>query len=208
MKLLFAAFVASSFILTGCKSEKLNYDAIEVHSHNDYVQANPFWGAFNAGTPSIEADVYLVDGDLYVAHRKKELIIDPEHTLRSMYLEPLKKEWDKNGGKPYADGGPLWLMVDMKRDQHASLSRLVEIIETEGYLPMFLGVHRRIRDFRPLDKARVVHLAKVKATFEQADDVLVNLSLGDEAALHCLGDTAVGIAIAALHVSSGDGSLG
>ncbi|MBQ2550497.1 MAG: hypothetical protein II560_04745 [Bacteroidales bacterium] len=137
MKLLFAAFVASSFILTGCKSEKLNYDAIEVHSHNDYVQANPFWGAFNAGTPSIEADVYLVDGDLYVAHRKKELIIDPEHTLRSMYLEPLKKEWDKNGGKPYVDGGPLWLMVDMKRDQHASLSKLVEIIEAEGYLPMF-----------------------------------------------------------------------
>lgn len=136
-KLILVAIAPLAFLMSGCKGEKLNYDAIEVHSHNDYVQANPFWGAFNAGTSSIEADVYLVDGDLYVAHRKKELVITPERTLRSMYLEPLKKEWDKNGGKPYADGTPLELMVDMKRDQHESLSRLVEIIETEGYLPMF-----------------------------------------------------------------------
>lgn len=136
-RLILAVLLVPAFLMTGCKSEKLNYDAIEVHSHNDYVQANPFYGAYNANTPSIEADVYLVDGELYVAHLKKELVIVPERTLRSMYLEPLKKEWDKNGGKPYADGTPLWLMVDMKRDQHASVSRLVEMIETEGYLPMF-----------------------------------------------------------------------
>ena len=98
-RLILTVLLVPAFLMTGCKSEKLNYDAIEVHSHNDYVQANPFYGAYNANTPSIEADVYLVDGELYVAHLKKELVIVPERTLRSMYLEPLKKEWDKNEQK-------------------------------------------------------------------------------------------------------------
>ena len=51
-----------------------------IHSHNDYAQERPFWGAYEAGADSIEADVYLVDGDLLVAHTRKEL--KKENTLR------------------------------------------------------------------------------------------------------------------------------
>ena len=36
------------------------------HSHNDYVRANPFYLAYNCHFASIEADVFLVDGELYV----------------------------------------------------------------------------------------------------------------------------------------------
>ena len=38
--------------------------------------------------------------------------------------------------------------------------------------------------------------------------MLVNLGLSDKATLHSLGDAAIGIAIAALHIGAGDGSLG
>ena len=44
-----------------------------IHSHNDYAQKRPFWGAYEAGADSIEADVFLVDCDLLVAHSRKEL---------------------------------------------------------------------------------------------------------------------------------------
>lgn len=66
-----------------------NVFAQKIHSHNDYVQARPFWEAYEAGANSIEADVYLVDGKLYVAHEKNE--INPERTLEKLYLEPLNK---------------------------------------------------------------------------------------------------------------------
>lgn len=46
---------------------------ILIHSHNDYAQERPFWGAYEAGADSIEADVFLVGGDLLVAHSRKEL---------------------------------------------------------------------------------------------------------------------------------------
>ena len=63
--------------------------AQKIHSHNDYVQTRPFWEAYEVGANSIEADVYLVDGKLYVAHEKNE--INPERTLEKLYLEPLNK---------------------------------------------------------------------------------------------------------------------
>ena len=53
-----------------------------IHSHNDYAQKRPFWGAYEAGADSIEADVFLVDGDLLVAHSRREL--KKENTLRRL----------------------------------------------------------------------------------------------------------------------------
>jgi len=53
-----------------------------IHSHNDYAQKRPFWGAYEAGADSIEADVFLVDGELLVAHSRKGL--KKENTLRRL----------------------------------------------------------------------------------------------------------------------------
>lgn len=64
---------------------------IRIHSHNDYAQKRPFWGAYEAGADSIEADVFLVDGELLVAHSRKDL--KKENTLRRLYLEPLRAEF-------------------------------------------------------------------------------------------------------------------
>lgn len=39
-----------------------------VHSHNDYWRAKPFYTALSNGVISVEADVWLYNGTLYVCH--------------------------------------------------------------------------------------------------------------------------------------------
>lgn len=128
-----------------------------IHSHNDYAQKRPFWGAYEAGADSIEADIYLVDGDLIVAHLRKEL--KKENTLRRLYLEPLRSVMQKNGGRARSDGRPLQLLIDLKSGKPA-LDRLVEMIEKEGFRDCFdiaknpaaarltvTGDHSKLNDF-------------------------------------------------------------
>ena len=85
-----------------------------IHSHNDYAQKRPFWGAYEAGADSIEADIYLVDGDLLVAHDRNKA--KASATLRSMYLEPIRSVVGKHGGRARADGRPLQLVVDLNEE--------------------------------------------------------------------------------------------
>ena len=91
------------------------------HAHNDYVHAVPFYTAFNAGFGSIEADVFPVNGILCVAHNKVE--IQPQHTLKKLYLEPLLKELKSNKSRP------VKLLVDIKEDYELSLQLLQKEIE-------------------------------------------------------------------------------
>ena len=58
------------------------------HAHNDYAHPRPLFDALAARFGSIEADVFLVDGKLLVAHERKTLT--PEKTLEALYLEPLR----------------------------------------------------------------------------------------------------------------------
>jgi alkaline phosphatase len=83
------------------------------HSHNDYLQSQPFYTAHANHFASMEVDVYLVDNELYVAHNKQD--IDPKRTIESLYIEPLLKQIKLNGNnKPYKDGGKLQLLIDLK----------------------------------------------------------------------------------------------
>ena len=107
---------------------------IMIHSHNDYAQKRPFWGAYETGADSIEADVFWVDGDLLVAHSRKEL--KKENTLRRLYLEPLREVVRKNGGCAYANGKPLQLVIDLK-DGKPALDALLTMIEQEGFRECF-----------------------------------------------------------------------
>lgn len=95
--------------------------ASSVHSHNDYAQAEPFWGAYNLRCGSIEADVYLQQGELMVAHLPTE--IRPERTLAKMYLEPLDTQLQ--GQKGY----PLQLLIDLKTPATATLDTLVSQLQ-------------------------------------------------------------------------------
>ena len=52
--------------------------------------------ALDAGFCSVEADVFAVDGALWVAHDRIHL--DSKRTLTSLYLDPLQKLIQQQGG--------------------------------------------------------------------------------------------------------------
>ncbi|KIW15480.1 hypothetical protein PV08_05526 [Exophiala spinifera] len=60
---------------------------IMCHSHNDYFRAEPLYQAIRAGCTSVEADVWHVDGELYVAHTIPA--IRQDRTLKSLYLDQI-----------------------------------------------------------------------------------------------------------------------
>lgn len=94
------------------------------HAHNDYEHARPLADALDHGFNSVEADIYLVDGQLLVAHDREDC--RPERTLRSLYLEPLRKRIEANGGSVHADTPGFTLLVDIKSDGKATYAALHE----------------------------------------------------------------------------------
>lgn len=93
---------------------------ISGHSHNDYEQKYPFKTAFEAKMGSIEADVYLVNDNLYVSHEAKD--INPSKSLEKLYLQPLAKLVRKK--KAY----PLILLIDIKSHADSTLDAVVKQI--------------------------------------------------------------------------------
>ncbi|PYI06784.1 hypothetical protein BO78DRAFT_314829 [Aspergillus sclerotiicarbonarius CBS 121057] len=73
------------------------------HSHNDYWRPIPLFSALQAGCVGVEADVWLVDNDLYVGHRRSALT--PQRTLQSMYINPLLRILEQQN--PITDFHPL-----------------------------------------------------------------------------------------------------
>src|SRR2546429_8940516 len=81
------------------------------HAHNDYEHARPLLDALERGFCSIEADVWLVDGRLLVAHDRNA--VKAERTLQALYLDPLRERVRRNGGRVYRDGPEVTLLVDV-----------------------------------------------------------------------------------------------
>ena len=84
----------------------------QAHSHNDYEQKRPLLEALDYGFCSVEADVYLVEGQLWVAHDRKDL--KPDRTLKSLYLEPLAERVRNRVGIFADPKARLMLLVDVK----------------------------------------------------------------------------------------------
>ncbi|WP_307812684.1 glycerophosphodiester phosphodiesterase family protein [Phycicoccus sp. CSK15P-2] len=99
------------------------------HAHNDYEHDRPLLDALDQGFTSVEADVWLVDGELLVAHDLEDAV--PGRTLESLYLEPLRRR--VRGGSVYPhDDGPFQLLVDIKSDGPAT----------------YAAVSRQLREYR------------------------------------------------------------
>ncbi|MFA9479069.1 phosphatidylinositol-specific phospholipase C/glycerophosphodiester phosphodiesterase family protein [Phycisphaerales bacterium AB-hyl4] len=84
------------------------------HAHNDYYHPRPLNDALDHGFISIEADIFLVDGELLVGHDPHELT--PERTLQSLYLDPLRERAQAYDGRIYPDGSQVILLIDIKSD--------------------------------------------------------------------------------------------
>ena len=85
---------------------------VHVHAHNDYEHPRPLLDALDHGFCSVEADIYLVDGQLLVAHDRSK--VKPERTLQALYLDPLHERVKKNGGRVYPAGPECVLLIDLK----------------------------------------------------------------------------------------------
>jgi hypothetical protein len=96
------------------------------HAHNDYLHARPLLDALAQGFMSVEADVFLIDGKLLVAHTRREL--DPARTLEALYLDPLRKRIQEGGGAVYPGGGPFHLLIDFKSPGEPTYRALAKVL--------------------------------------------------------------------------------
>ncbi|MBX2917320.1 MAG: alkaline phosphatase [Cyclobacteriaceae bacterium] len=105
------------------------YSSSSIFAHNDYATPRPFYTAYENQVGFIEADVFLVDNNLRVAHTEKELA--QAKTLQELYLTPLKQKILENNGFAYTDREKmLTLMIDLKTEASVTLPALINIVST------------------------------------------------------------------------------
>jgi len=127
MKSLNSINVLILFYSLNCNSSFDNNDNSRVLSHNDYAQSSPFYNAYNNRVGYIEADVYLRNDSLLVAHEPNE--IDPEKTLQNMYLDSLAERIKSNGGTVYPGATEsLVFMIDLKTTGEQTIPVLIQIL--------------------------------------------------------------------------------
>lgn len=93
------------------------------HAHNDYEHDRPLLDALEHGFTSVEADVWLVDGELRVAHD----LVDTRAgvTLESLYLDPLDELVRQQGNSIYPGwDGSLQLLIDIKSDGESTYAAI------------------------------------------------------------------------------------
>ena len=99
---------------------------IHAHAHNDYEHTRPLLDALDHGFCGVEADIYLIDGKLLVAHNREDVKAD--RTLQALYLDPLRDRVRANGGRVYPNGPTVRLLVDIKADGAKAYDVLREVL--------------------------------------------------------------------------------
>ena len=113
---------------------------VNAHAHNDYTHKRPLFDALEQGFCSVEADIYLVDGQLLVAHDRRD--VKPERTLQALYLDPLRAQARKNRGRIYRDSPVFYLMIDVKADAEATYAALRDVLKNYADVLSEFGAKR------------------------------------------------------------------
>jgi len=104
------------------------------HAHNDYEHPRPLLDALSHGFVSVEADVHLIKGELYVTHNKP-ISLKNIKTLQQLYLQPLDSLVRLNGGRVYPGyAGPFYLMIDFKTDADETYVKLQDVMRDYKHL--------------------------------------------------------------------------
>ncbi|TCD61318.1 hypothetical protein EIP91_008646 [Steccherinum ochraceum] len=123
-----------------------------IHSHNDYWRDVPLLEAISLGVMSVEADVNLFNGTLFIGHENAALT--PNRTFDSLYVQPLLQilnaqnpktpftvnQTTPNGVFDTASGTPLQLLVDIKTDGVETLPFILQALQplrAGGFLTTF-----------------------------------------------------------------------
>ncbi|WP_329042467.1 phosphatidylinositol-specific phospholipase C/glycerophosphodiester phosphodiesterase family protein [Streptomyces sp. NBC_00178] len=103
------------------------------HAHNDYLHPRPLHDALAQGFTSVEADIFLVDGELLVAHEAGSL--DPARTLTGLYLDPLAARVRAHHGSVHAGyRDPLQLLIDIKTEGAATYLALDRVLRSYRHI--------------------------------------------------------------------------
>jgi alkaline phosphatase len=120
--------IISGILISNSYAQTKKYTVANAHSHNDYEQKIPYWLAYDAGFGSIEADIFLVDSVLYIAHDRNEL--QHKIKLEEEYLQPLRQCLLKNKGYLYPIGYKnLQMLIDIKTDSVKTLHALILLLK-------------------------------------------------------------------------------
>jgi alkaline phosphatase len=148
-------FCLPGFISRGQKLSTLHppiFSNTSIFSHNDYAQAKPFKAAYRLKVGYVEADIFLHEGKLVVAHAANEMILT--NTLESMYLIPLSKRILQYHGSPYRKPElPLSLSIDIKSESASTLNALIQVLEKYPTLVQAKNMHIIISGNRPRPEA-------------------------------------------------------
>ena len=106
---------------------------VNAHAHNDYEHPRPLLDALDHGFGSVEADVWLVGGELLVAHNR--VSVRTGRTLQKLYLDPLRARVQAGGGRVFPGGPSLTLLIDVKSDATNTWLALRDVLR--GYESMF-----------------------------------------------------------------------
>jgi len=128
------SYILSLIILCFSQRVYLNAQAVPLpaaHAHNDYNHERPLLDALTYGFTSIEVDVLLIDGELYVGHEMPESSIHNLNTLNELYLKPLDSIIGLNRGFLFPEYRELcYLMIDIKSNPYETYALLYEQLAT------------------------------------------------------------------------------
>jgi hypothetical protein len=127
MKLItsFLTFILLSVHICG-QSVKA-YTTAQAHSHNDYERKRAFLDAYEQQFGSVEADIFLVNDSLFVAHNLKDIKASAlfRHCIRTHF-----EQVQKNEGSIYSQKDvPLQLLIDLKTSGEETLAALIRELE-------------------------------------------------------------------------------
>jgi len=114
-------------IFISLKAYPQNISLPNAYAHNDYWHKRPLYDALGDGFTHIEADIYLRDGQLVVAHVLPRLRM--RKTLDSLYLKPLAGCVDNTNRELTCPEYPVMLMIDIKSGARCTYIALRKLLE-------------------------------------------------------------------------------
>ena len=170
------------FLVLGQTIAAQDLTQYRVHSHNDYYHNIPFWNALASGATSIEADVFLKDGGLFVAHSADE--IQKDRSLESLYIKPLQQSISLGS---MADV-KLQLLIDIKSEAYSTLDAITNLLKKYPLLTQQDNISFVISGNRPTPEEYMNYPAFISFDYQSLDPInderitnkiaLVRLSFG------------------------------
>lgn len=114
-------------MLLSCAAFGQNVSLENAFAHNDYSHKRPLYDALDNGFTHVEADIYLRNGRLLVAHILP--MVESKGTLESLYLAPLKDCINGKNRMALQPKSPITLMVDIKSNANKTYIVLEALLQ-------------------------------------------------------------------------------